>query len=83
MITYELYQTNSCFFCTKVKVALRDLNIDVAMVDVRLQPQKRQEMIEQGGQSQVPCLKISAGEQTQWLYESDDIIEYLTQKSAA
>lgn len=83
MNIYELYQFNSCPFCVKVKQALVELNIDVAMVDVRLHPEKRQEMIEHGGKSQVPCLKISSDNQTQWLYESDDIIEYLTQKSAA
>ncbi len=30
-----------------------------------------------GGKGQVPCLRIVDGQQTQWMYESDDIITYL------
>lgn len=35
------------------------------------------ELKQGGGSSTVPCLRIDNGEDTKWLYESADIIEYL------
>lgn len=32
-----------------------------------------------GGKTQVPCLRVETEDgQVQWMYESDDIIQYLT-----
>jgi glutathione S-transferase len=40
----------------------------------------RAALIEQGGHSQVPCLRIETTDgSVQWMYESDDIIAYLQQ----
>ena len=33
-----------------------------------------------GGKTQVPCLKITSGEQETWMYESDDIVRYLDEQ---
>ena len=35
------------------------------------------ELLEGGGKTSVPCLRIQRGTQVQWLYESLGIIEYL------
>jgi len=35
---------------------------------------------QEGGQIKVPCLRIESGEETTWLYESNDIIAYLNQQ---
>ena len=46
--------------------------------------QLQRELIEQGGQYMVPCLRIEKEDGTaQWLYESTDIIRYLTERFAA
>jgi glutathione S-transferase len=78
---FALYQFNSCPFCAKVRHALAELNVDVSLVDVLAAPEKRQELLAEGGSRQVPCLKITDGDQVQWLYESDAIIDYLRQQA--
>ena len=41
------------------------------------------ELIAGGGRTMVPCLKITkANGETTWLYESSDIIEYLSRVAA-
>ena len=43
----------------------------------------RSELLAQGGQTKVPCLKITdASGQSQWLYDSDAIIGYLRARFA-
>ena len=37
-------------------------------------------LLEGGGKSQVPCLRIEANNDSVWLYESEDIISYLRQR---
>lgn len=42
--------------------------------------ENRSDLIQGGGRSQVPCLKIeSTSGEIEWMYESDDIIRYLRQ----
>ena len=73
-----LYQYKSCPFCAITRQALDNIKIKVELRDTQLQPHYRSELIQQGGRPQVPCLRIEKQNgETQWLYESRDIIAYL------
>ena len=52
-------------------------NINIDLKDAKNDLEQRNELLNNGGKIQVPCLKISKNESTQWLYESSDIIKYL------
>lgn len=41
------------------------------------EPQFASELMQGGGKTQVPCLRIETGAEDRWMYESDDIIAYL------
>jgi len=74
----SLYHYQSCPYCGITREALKHLNLDVEQRDTLLEPKFRQELIEGGGKTQVPCLKIEHENGTiEWLYESSDIIRYL------
>jgi glutaredoxin len=73
-----LYQFESCPYCAMVRSAMARLNADIEIRDILREPKYRQELIEGGGKSQVPCLRIDyADGHTEWMYESADIIDYL------
>ena len=79
-----LYQFNACPFCVKVRRTLHALNLPVALKDAKNDPQARQELEQQGGKVQVPCLRIEDDNgNVQWLYESKAIIAYLQERFAA
>lgn len=73
-----LYQFNACPFCIKVRRAMHKLNVPVPLRDINKNPADEQELIQKGGRRKVPCLRITEADGTQrWLYESNDIIQYL------
>ncbi|ARD22808.1 glutathione S-transferase N-terminal domain-containing protein [Shewanella japonica] len=76
-----LYQYAACPFCVKVRRAIRRQGLEIAIVDAK-QDANKQQLIEQGGQLKVPCLKIDKDGKTQWMYESNDIIAYLEKQYA-
>ena len=73
-----LYQFQTCPFCIKVRREIGRLSLDIKRVDAQHEGAGRQALLEGGGQTKVPCLRITdeAGK-TQWLYESEKIIAYL------
>lgn len=75
-----LYQFRACPFCIKVRRTAHKLNVPVALRDAQNDPVYRSELAEQGGRIKVPCLRIAEGDNVRWLYESDDINAYLTQR---
>ena len=68
-----LYYKKSCPFCQKV---LRFMEANHLTMDTRetTQPGNQNDLIRIGGKKQVPCLVINGKP----LYESDDIITYLS-----
>ncbi len=70
MTDLVLYYMPTCPFCQKVIAFMKKNDIEVAMKDTLLNPVFRQELLELGGKTQVPCLVIDG----KALYESDDII---------
>ena len=79
-----LYQYRTCPFCMKVRREIHRLSLTIATLDAQQQGTNRDELVRNGGQAKVPCLKITdqAGK-SEWMYESDRIIAYLNGRFAA
>lgn len=79
-----LYQFKTCPFCIKVRQEMRRLSLPIEHRDAQHDVKNREELTRAGGQTKVPCLKITdeAGN-SQWLYESGAIIAYLRGRFAA
>ena len=72
-----LYHRPTCPFCIRVFLSLARLDVPLERRNITTDSQARNELIAGGGRQQVPCLRIAASPQPQWLYESADIIAYL------
>ncbi len=80
---YVLYQYAACPFCHRVRTFLDRAGIDMPMRDTMGDMAAFRELLVGGGRPTVPCLKItSASGETTWLYESNDIIDYLSRVAA-
>lgn len=76
-----LYHYASCWFSAKVRNVIGQLDLDIEMRDILQDPANRQTLIEQGGSSTVPCLRIdNPNGTTRWMYESADICDYLREQ---
>ena len=76
-----LYQFHACPFCIITRRAMRRLGLNIQLRDAQNDPLWQQELIEQGGKHQVPCLRISdENGRVEWLYESKEIRQYLEQQ---
>ena len=73
-----LYQHQGCPFCTKTRRALHKLSAKIELRDIRKTPAFREQLQEGGGRVKVPCLRIEQGDDVRWIYESGDIIDYLS-----
>jgi len=75
--TYQLFKTDWCGFCYRVRGFLEKHGIDIPLRDVNQDPEAFRELLQGGGRTTVPCLRIQRGDNVQWMYESMDIIRYL------
>lgn len=74
----ELYQTEECPFCKKVRQALNELELDF-ICRISHQGSKQREMqLTLGGEGKVPFLVDQS--KGIMMYESDDIVDYLRQQ---
>lgn len=73
-----LYQYRTCPFCVKVRQEMRRLSLKIEQLDAQHDTTNRNDLEQGGGQTKVPCLRITdeAGN-TRWMYESAEIIGYL------
>ncbi len=73
-----LYEFRSCPFCMKVRKITYHKNLNIELRDARRNAQWKEELVNEGGKFQVPCLRMKGenGEDV-WMYESSNIIEYL------
>ncbi|PJE75980.1 glutaredoxin [Candidatus Uhrbacteria bacterium CG10_big_fil_rev_8_21_14_0_10_48_11] len=71
----ELYQKESCPYCTKVRGVLDELQLDYIVHSMPNGSPKRVFLKTLGGKEQVPFLVDQVHGVS--MYESDDIIEYL------
>ena len=79
-----LYQFQTCPFCIKVRQEICRLSLNIERVDAQKEGQHRDDLVRGAGKAKVPCLKITdpAGN-SQWMYESGEIIAYLRGRFAA
>ncbi len=76
--SYQLFKTDICGFCYRVQAFL-DLNgIEIPLRDVNRDPAAFRELLQEGGRTTVPCLRIERGGEVEWMFESMDIIQYIT-----
>ena len=72
-----LYEMLACPFCVKVRREIKRLGLNIQKRDVKRNQEDMADLLNGGGKFQVPCLRIETDQQTSWLYESDDIVNYL------
>ena len=81
--TLTLYQYKTCPFCMKVRREMGRLSLNIKRVDAQPPGADRDALTREGGQTKVPCLKITdAAGNSQWLYDSEKIIGYLRERFA-
>ena len=79
-----LYQFNTCPFCIKVKRNNKRLSLNIETRDAQHNQAFRKELLQGGGEVKVPCLRIvDAKGNDNWMYESEDIMQYLQDRFAA
>ena len=76
MSEYKLFVGTACPHCRKVENFMEENNIEIQIVNINEDREVMKELIEKGGKRQVPCL-FHDGE---YMYESNDIIEFLKNK---
>ena len=78
---YQLFKSDTCGFCHRVRSFLQQNNIEVPLRDINQDQVAFRERLAGGGRSMVPCLRIEAGDGViSWMYESMDIMRYLASK---
>ena len=77
----SLYQFRACPFCVKTRRAIHALGVDIELRDINKETKHREELEQGGGRVKVPCLRIEENNKVRWLYESNEIIEYLNQRA--
>ena len=79
-----LYQYKTCPFCIKVRQEMHRLSLNIKRIDAQQPGADREVLMQQGGQTKVPCLKITdSSGKSQWLYDSEKIVAYLRGRFAA
>lgn len=77
----SIYEFEACPFCVKVRRHVARKGLKIERRDVRKEKRFNRELVEHGGQFQVPCLRIEKDDgSVQWMYESSDIMKYLDQR---
>ena len=76
-----LYHFDSCPYCAKTRNTIKALGLNIELKDIKKNHQNRTDLHLEGKKIQVPCLRIEEPSgNTTWLYESDDIIDFLASK---
>jgi len=80
--SYQLFKTDLCGFCYRVRGFLSEQGIDIPMRDVNQDRDALREMLAATGRTTVPCLRIERAEGVEWMHESMDIMRYLGQQTS-
>ena len=77
----KIYHFKQCPFCVKTRRTVRRLGLNIETRDARNDPRWNQELINEGGKYQVPCLRLVKEDGSkEWMYESSNIIQYLDKR---
>jgi glutathione S-transferase len=77
---YQLFKTEWCGFCHRVRSFLARHDIEVPLRDVNEDRDAFRELLQGSGRATVPCLRIQRGDEVEWMFESADIMQYLAQR---
>ena len=78
-----LYQFKTCPFCMKVRREIKRLSLNIELRDAQHDAHCREQLLHGGGQVKVPCLRINQdGDKNTWVYESNEVIQYLRKLAA-
>ncbi|MFO7858757.1 MAG: glutathione S-transferase N-terminal domain-containing protein [Ectothiorhodospiraceae bacterium] len=78
-----LYYYETCPFCIRVLRTIERLRLKIELRNIRRVPAYREQLLQGGGEAKVPCLLIQKDDGSlEWLYESDDIMNYLEERFA-
>jgi len=75
-----LYDCGQNPFNNKIQRHIKQLNVPVEIKNLNRCHTYQKELLSGGGRAQVPCLRIDSPNGSRWLYESEDIIQYLDRK---
>jgi len=82
--TYQLFKSDTCGFCYRVRGHVAQLGMELPLRDIHQEADAFRELLQGGGRSMVPCLRIErstdAGTEVEWMYESMDIMQYLSSR---
>ena len=74
----SLYHYSSCFYCHRVRKALKATGVYAELRDIREHLHWRAELAGARGRRTVPVLRIEEDDgQVRWMGESKDIVRYL------
>lgn len=80
--TYQLFKSDTCGFCHRVRAHVVQLGMELPLRDIHQEADAFRELLQGGGRPMVPCLRIErstdAGTEVEWMYESMDIMQYLS-----
>jgi len=76
----SLYQFKRCPFCVRTRRHIHKLNLPIEYRDASRGSAYRDELEKEGGEIKVPCLRIEENGETQWMYESAEIIAFLRER---
>jgi glutaredoxin len=75
-----IYQFNACPFCVKVRRFFKKKSLKIELIDAKKEHHKH-DLIQNGGRQKVPCLRVQLENKTiRWIYESNDIIDFLSRE---
>lgn len=80
LASLALYQFFACPFCIKTRRRMYKLNLPIVKRSISKGSPFRDDLLQNGGKIQAPCLRIEDKGEVTWLYESSAIIEYLEQR---
>ena len=79
--SYQLFKTDLCGFCYRVRAFLERNDIEVPLRDINRDEDAFRELLTHTRRTTVPCLRIEKDDgSVAWLYESKDINSYLDQR---
>lgn len=77
---YQLFKTELCGFCHRVRHFMAANDIDVPLRDINQDADAFKELLQSTGRATVPCLRIQRGDDVEWMFESMDIMRYLAEQ---
>lgn len=77
----KLYHFKKCPFCVKTRRTIHRLGLNIETRDARNNLRWNQELVNEGGRYQVPCLRLLKQDGSiEWMYEANNINHYLDRR---